>query len=90
VRARRALPAMSESAHSRLGWPAASPGMVRYAAETGSELSCGGPAGTNTMPETATFDRPPVTKGALTVSASALALHLDVSHTYVSSSKLKA
>lgn len=35
-----------------------------------------------------TRDRPPVAKGAATVSASALALHIDVSHTYVA--KLEA
>jgi hypothetical protein len=62
--------------------------MVRYAAESGSELSCGDAAGTNTMPETVTVDHPPVANGAATVSASALALHLDVSHTYVT--KLEA
>jgi hypothetical protein len=57
----------SEKGHSRPGWPAASPGMVRYAAETGSELSCGDQAGTNTMAETVTVDRPPVAEA--TVSA---------------------
>ena len=36
------------------------------------------------MPEeTVTVDRPPVTNGAATVSASALALHLDCSRTYI-------
>jgi hypothetical protein len=35
------------------------------------------------MPETVTVDGPPVTKGSATVSASALALHLDCSRTYV-------
>ena len=42
----------SELGHSRPGWPAASPGMVRYAAESGSELSYRDVAGTNTMTET--------------------------------------
>lgn len=58
--------------------------MVRYAAECGSELSCGDAAGTNTMRETATVDRPPVAKPVSeTVSASALALHLDCSRAYI-------
>ena len=57
--------------------------MVRYAAECGSELCCGDAAGTTTMPGTVTVDRPPVAKGAATVSASALALHLDCSRTYI-------
>jgi hypothetical protein len=35
------------------------------------------------MPETVTVDRPPVAKAAATVSASALALHLDCSRTYI-------
>ena len=35
--------------------PAASPGMVRYAAESGSELSCRDATGTNTMTETVTM-----------------------------------
>jgi hypothetical protein len=62
--------------------------MVRYAAETGSELSCDA-AGTNTMPqETVTVEHPPVAKGSATVSASALALHLDCSRTYIA--KLEA
>jgi hypothetical protein len=34
------------------------------------------------MPETVTVDRPPVANGA-TVSASALALHLDCSRAYI-------
>jgi hypothetical protein len=38
--------------------------------------------GTDTMPETVTVDRPPVANGA-TVSASALALHLDCSRTFI-------
>ena len=60
--------------------------MVRYAAESGSELSCDDAAGTNMMPEPVALDRPPVAKGI--VSASALALHLDCSRAYVS--KLEA
>ena len=35
------------------------------------------------MPETVTVDRPPDAKGAAAVSASALALHLDCSRTYI-------
>ena len=35
------------------------------------------------MPETITVDGPPVAKGAATVSASALALHLDCTRTYI-------
>ena len=35
------------------------------------------------MSETVTVDGPPVAKGAATVSASALALHLDCSRTYI-------
>ena len=35
------------------------------------------------MPETGSVDRPPVPNGAATVSASALALHLDCSRTYI-------
>jgi hypothetical protein len=35
------------------------------------------------MPETVTVDGPPVAKGAATVSASALAVHLDCSRTFV-------
>ena len=35
------------------------------------------------MPETVTVDRPPVANGAATVSASALALHLDCSRAYI-------
>ena len=33
-----------------LGWAPVSPGIGGYAAETGSELSCRGPAGTNGCP----------------------------------------
>jgi hypothetical protein len=57
--------------------------MVGYAAESGSELSCGGAAETDTMPETVTVEGPPVAKGAVTISASALALHLDCSRAYI-------
>ena len=35
------------------------------------------------MPETVTVDGPPVANEAATVSASALALHLDCSRTYI-------
>jgi hypothetical protein len=59
--------------------PAVGPRVVRYAAESGSELSCGDAA----VPETATNDRPPAANGAATVSASALALHLDCSRPYM-------
>jgi hypothetical protein len=55
--------------------------MVGYAAESGSELSYGDAAGTNTMPETATADSPPA--ATATVSASALASHLDCTRTYI-------
>jgi hypothetical protein len=82
---------MSELGHSRSGWPAASPGVVRYAAESGSELFCGAKQERNTMAETVTNDRPPIaeraprrrSRMAETVSASSLALHLDCSRTYV-------
>jgi hypothetical protein len=40
-------------------------------------------SGTNTMPETVTVDGPSVADAAATVSASALALHLDCSRTYI-------
>jgi hypothetical protein len=56
--------------------------MFRYAVVSGSELSCGD-AGTNTMPETVTVDCPPVATTAVTVSASALAQHLDCTRTYI-------
>jgi hypothetical protein len=59
--------------------------VVRYAAESGSALSYRDTAGTNTMSETA-IDRPAVAKpvswrpaNPATVSASALAAHLDCS-----------
>jgi len=57
--------------------------LVRYAAESRSELSCGD-VGTNTMPETVTADSPPVSKRTANVSASALATHLDCTRTYIS------
>jgi hypothetical protein len=65
--------------------------MVRYAAESGSEVSCCDVAGTNTMAEIGTIDDPSVAKPAsrprprkpVTVSASALALHLDCSRAYI-------
>jgi hypothetical protein len=69
--------------------PAASPGMVRYA-ESESELSYRDATGTSTMTETVATDSPPVAKPSrtlsrkpATVSASALALHLDCSRTYI-------
>ena len=66
-------------------------GNVGYAAESGNELSYRDATGTNTMTETVTNDRTPVAKPVprprsrkpATVSASALALHLDCSRTYV-------
>ena len=64
------------------------PGMISYAVESGSELSYGDAAGTSTMPETVTVDRPPAAKAAATVSASALALHLDCTPTSIA--KLEA
>ena len=36
------------------------------------------------MAETASIDSPPVTEGSATVSASALAAHLDCTRTYIS------
>jgi hypothetical protein len=66
--------------------------MVRYVAESGSELSCSDATGTDTMTETVPIDRPPAARAtvsqprsrkAATVSASALALHLDCSRTYI-------
>jgi hypothetical protein len=56
--------------------------MVGFAAEAGSELIYGNVAGAGTMPDTVTHD-PPVAKAAATVSASALALHLDCSRAYI-------
>jgi hypothetical protein len=66
-------------------------GNVSYAAENGSELSCGDAVGTHAMPETATNDRRSVAEPVprprprkpATVSTSALALHLDCSRAYV-------
>jgi hypothetical protein len=80
-----------ERTENRLIYPSAAPtdvssgkyGMVGYAAESGSELFYGNAAAKNTMPETVTVDGPPVAKGAATVSASALALHLDCTRTYI-------
>jgi hypothetical protein len=46
-------------------------------------LAYGNAAGTNTMLETVAIDGPPVAKRAATVSASALALHLDCSRSYI-------
>src|SRR4051794_27738992 len=67
--------------------PAARPGVVRYAAESGSELSCRVAPGTNTMTEAVSSDGSPVAKPVsrrrsskpAPVSASALAMHLDCS-----------
>src|SRR5262245_24020772 len=65
----------------------ASPDMVRYAAKSGSGLSYRDATETNAMAETATIDRLPVAKPRsrkpATVSASALALHLDCSRAYI-------
>jgi hypothetical protein len=58
-------------------------GNVGYAAESGSELSFGNASGTSTMPETVNVDGPQVAKRTATVSASALALHLDCSRAYI-------
>jgi hypothetical protein len=57
--------------------PAASPGMVRYAAKSGSELSSRDATGMTLMTEAVTIDRSPVAKPvsrrrSATVSASAL------------------
>ena len=76
--------------HSRPRRDCSQPGDVRYAAEGGSELSCRDATGTNTMAETV-IDCPSVAKPVsrprsskpATVSASALALHLDCSRTYI-------
>jgi hypothetical protein len=65
--------------------------MVRYAAESGSGLSYRDATGTNTITETVTIDRRsvatpvfrPRSRKPATVSASALALHLDCSRTYI-------
>ena len=58
----------------------------RYAAESGSDLSCRVATVPNTMAET-DIDRPTVAKPrsrkSATVSASALALHLDCSRAYI-------
>src|SRR5580765_2091076 len=69
--------------HSLPSWPAASPGMVHYAAESGSELSYGNAAGpTRCLRPLPLMARPSPTR-LRTVSASALALHLDCSRTYI-------
>ena len=66
--------------------------MLASAAESGIELSCRDATGMNTMAETAaSIDRPPIAKPVsrrrsgkpATVSASALAQHLDCSRTYI-------
>jgi len=76
--------------------PSGKSGHVRYAAESRSDadaaigVSYRDAAATNTMTETVTIDRPSVAKPVspprsrkpATVSASALALHLDCSRTY--------
>ena len=62
---------------SRPTQAAAKSGHVRYAAESGSELSYRDATGTNTMAETVAINRPAV------VSTSALALHLDCSRTNI-------
>jgi hypothetical protein len=55
--------------------------MVHYAAQRGSELSYGNAAGPHS--ESVPADGPPAAKAAATVSASALALHLDCTRTYI-------
>jgi hypothetical protein len=66
--------------------------MVRYAAESGSGLSYRDATGTNAMAETVPIDNHPSvaepvsrprSRKPATVSASALALHLDCSRTYI-------
>jgi hypothetical protein len=61
--------------------------MVRSAAESGSELFCGDAAGMTLMTETVAPVAKPVprprTRKPATVSASALALHLDCSRAYI-------
>jgi hypothetical protein len=61
-------------------------------AESGSELSCRDATGTDTMTETVPIDRPPAARATVsrsrsrkpaTVSASALAAHLDCSRQYI-------
>jgi hypothetical protein len=78
---------MTAPGRSRPGRPAASPGMVRYATESGSELSYGDATGMTLMTETVApvakpLPRPRSRKHA-TASASALALHLDCSRAYI-------
>src|SRR5215831_19312087 len=55
--------------------------MVHYAAQKGSELSYGNAAGPHS--ESVPADGPSAAKAAATVSASALALHLDCTRTYI-------
>jgi len=69
---------------------AASPGMVHYAAESGSKLSCRDTTGMTLLTEDVANDRPPVGKPVprprsrnATVSASTLTRHLDCSRQYV-------
>jgi hypothetical protein len=66
--------------------------MVRYAAESGSELSCRDATGTTLMTETAAPIAKPVSRPRsrmpATVSVSALAKHLDVARAYIA--KLEA
>jgi hypothetical protein len=61
--------------------------MVRYAAESGSELSCGDATGMTLMTETVAPVAKPVSRSRsrkpASVSASALAQHLDCSRTYI-------
>jgi hypothetical protein len=72
--------------------------MVRYAAESGIELSYRDATGMTLMTETVAISHPPVPKPVprrrsvkpATVGASALAPHLDCSRTYMASSKPKA
>jgi hypothetical protein len=59
---------------------------ANYAADSGSELSYCDATGTNTMTETASVAKHPAqprSRKAATVSASALALHLDCTRTYI-------
>ena len=66
--------------------------MLPSAAESGIELSCRDAIRTNPMTETVPIDRPPTARATVsrrrsakpaTVSASALAQHLDCSRTYI-------
>ena len=69
------------------------------AADSGNTPSCRDAIGTNTMAETVANDRPPAARAAVsrrrsaepaTVSASALALHLDCSRTHIGKLEAKA